>query len=204
MKPKIILFGGTFDPVHIGHVKVARSALKQIGADKLIFIPANRSPHKKNSPRATPKQRYEMIELAVRKYDNIEISDCEFKRQGPSYSFDTVMYFLEKYDRNCDLYLLVGADAIKDLCKWYRIKDLIDNCFLSVMRRGGEKPPDFTGLENKLGHNRRRKLEKNTVNTPSIEISSTEIRKRVAQGMDISDVVCPEVAEYIKKHDLYR
>lgn len=204
MKKKIILFGGTFDPIHNGHIQVACSAMKEICADQLIFIPAKRSPHKKDLPVASDKDRLEMITLAIAAREDLSVSDCEFHRSQPSYTLDTVMYFKKHYGQDSELYWLVGADVLKDLCSWHKICDLIDQCNLSVMRRGGVELPQFWRLEPILGKDRVSKLKSNVISTPLIEISSTEIRSRLASSQDLSDMLDEKVIDYIFNHGLYR
>ena len=204
MQQKIILFGGTFDPIHNGHIRVAGAAANEIGARRVIFIPARRSPHKKNVPSADQNHRLKMISLAIENYEKFEVSDCEFQRNEPSYTLDTVMYFKNLFPEPSEFYWLVGADAVGELVKWYRISDLIDSCFLSFMPRGSGEKLDFSGFDQIIGIKRRKKLEKYKLNTPLIEISSTEIRKRIAESGDLSMMLDPKVADYIQENGLYR
>jgi nicotinate-nucleotide adenylyltransferase len=203
MKQKIILFGGTFDPIHIGHIKVACASMKEIGADRVIFVPARRSPHKKHQPLADQRQRFDMISLAIQNDSQFEVSDCEFARKEPSYTLDTVMDFKKRFGEDLEIYWLLGADAVAELSQWYRVCDLIDNCYLSFMRRGGLEDVDFSGLEKKIGKNRKKKLEEHTIKTPLIEISSTEIRQRIAESGDLSMMLDQKVADYIADNGLY-
>jgi len=203
MKQKIILFGGTFDPIHNGHIQVVRSAAEQIGAQRVIFIPARRSPLKNQLPSANQSQRVDMISLAIEKYDGFEVNDCEFKRKEPSYTLDTVLYFKKLLPDQSKLYWLVGSDVVTELCNWYRISDLIDNCYLSFMRRGGMEELDFSGFDEKIGEKRRKKLQKHALNTPLIEISSTDIRQRISESGDLTMMLDPKVADYIVENGLY-
>ena len=203
MKQKIILFGGTFDPIHTGHIKVARASMNQIGAERVIFVPARRSPHKKSHPSADQRQRFEMICLAIENDEQFEVSDCEFARKEPSYTLDTVMYFKNRFGDDSDIYWLIGADAVSELSQWYKVCDLIDNCYLSVMRRGGLGEVDFSGLEKKIGEDRKKKLEEYAISTPLIEMSSTEIRQRIAKSGDLSLMLDQKVADYIADNGLY-
>jgi len=203
MNNKVILFGGTFDPIHYGHVRVAQSALEQLGADEIVLIPARRSPHKKSFPMADGPARVEMISLAIVGEKTFRVSDCELKRSGPSYTLDTIRYFRAEYGRSAGIFWLVGADAVKDLAGWYRIGELIDECNLCVMFRAGFERPDFSSLAGVLGRRRVEKLEQNVIRTPLIDINSTEIRRKLACGADVSDMLEPKVLEYIKKKGLY-
>jgi len=200
---KITLFGGTFDPIHLGHTAVAASAGEHIGADKVIFVPAKRSPLKAIFPQACDEDRLAMISLAIAGNSNFEISEYELKKQGPSYTLETVRYFQSQTEDKAAIYWLMGADSLEELPHWYGVTELIDECNLSVMYRGGIAPPDFTRFETIWGKQRVEKLQRNIIATPLIDISSTEIRKRLSTGHDISGMVNPKVLQYIREQGLY-
>jgi nicotinate-nucleotide adenylyltransferase len=192
---KIILFGGTFDPIHNGHLAVAKSASQQIGASKVIFIPARRSPHKHLKPFATDDDRLTMLRLAIGSDNLFDASAIELNRGEPSYTIDTIRLLKQKMGEDCVFYWLLGADMLKDLMKWHKIGELMNECNICVMNRGGFDRPNFNGLPEKL--------RQNQIQTPLIDISSTEIRKRVADEQNISELVPPEVLAYIQKRKLY-
>jgi nicotinate-nucleotide adenylyltransferase len=204
MSNKVILFGGTFDPIHYGHLRVVECACEQIGAQEVVLIPAHRSPHKKFHPVANGASRIEMMSLAIADKTRFRVSDCELKRAEPSYTLETVRHFCAEYGGEVEICWLVGADAVKDLAGWYRIAELIDECNLCVMFRAGFKRLDFGGLVGVIGPVRVAKLERNVVQTPLIDISSTEIRRKLACGDDVSDMLEPKVLAYIQKNGLYR
>ena len=201
---KLVLFGGTFDPVHLGHIIVAEHAAKILRADEVIFIPAKRSPHKKVFPNATDACRYEMVKLAIEGIKIFCVSDLELTRPDPSYTIDTVEEFIRKYEDSVDIYWLIGADAVEELDKWHKIEELVDKCSICVMYRAGFDRPDLKTLQGVLSPDRIKKLEQNEISTPLIDISSTEIRSRLALGGDISHLVDKKVLSYILKHGLYR
>jgi len=203
MKRKIILFGGSFDPIHNGHTIVARFAINYIGADGLVFVPAQRSPHKRVWPEANAADRLSMIELAIGDEKAMCVSDCELKRDPPSYTIDTVRYFRDQYGPEAELYWLVGADVLKDLPRWYRIKDLLDECNLCLMLRPGFDKFQLNEFINVFGQVRVNNLKQNIIPNPLIDISSTEIRQRILTGGDVPEMVHPAVLEYIRKHGLY-
>ena len=203
-KKKVILFGGTFDPVHLGHTTVANYVCNYIDAEKTIFIPAKRSVLKDFAPKANDLQRYEMLSLAIADNDKFELSDYEIKKTKPSFTLDTVKYFKTKFNRQYDLYWLIGADAINDFPLWYKVEELIDTCNLCVIYRAGFAKPDFSSFKKQWGTQRFEKMQKNIIETPLIDISSTEIRKLSAQNKDVDDLLNPSVAKYIKKYNLYR
>jgi len=204
VKRKIALFGGTFDPVHLGHTTVAADAAEYIGAEKIVFIPAKRSPLKGFFPKASDNDRLAMMALAIADNENFQLSDCELKQPEPSYTLETVRQFQADYGSGASIYWLVGADSIDELPLWYGIVELIDECNLSVMYRAGCKPPDFAKFTAVWGPGRVEKLQRNVIQTSLIDISSTEIRNRLAAGRDVADMLHPDVADYIRKHGLYR
>ena len=198
------MFGGTFDPIHIGHTAVASEAAKSIGAEKLIFIPAKRSPLKGFSPRVNDRDRLEMIALATADEESFEVSDFELKKPAPSYTLKTVEAFQSEFGREVSIYWLIGADAVDDLVYWHRITDLIDTCNLVTMHRAGCEPPDFTKFQAVWGRLRVEKLQQNIVKTPLVDISSTEIRKRLAEGRNASKMLHKAVLGYIRQNGLYQ
>jgi nicotinate-nucleotide adenylyltransferase len=204
LKRKIALFGGTFDPIHLGHITVAGDAAKHIGAEKIIFIPAKRSPLKGFLPRASDNHRLQMISLAIAEQKSFEVSDCELKKPAPSYTLETVREFQAEYGSDTLIHWLMGADSIEDLTYWLGVVELIDTCNLITMYRAGCEPPDFAKFEALWGPKRIEKLQQNIVQTPLIDISSTEIRNRLAAGRDVTDMLHPAVADYIRKHGLYQ
>jgi nicotinate-nucleotide adenylyltransferase len=203
MAEKIILFGGTFDPVHTGHVDVAQAAAKKIGAKKVIFIPARRSPHKNQKPSAPDNDRIAMLQLAIESNSLFQISSVELNRAEPSYTIDTIHQLKQKFGDDCELYWLIGADMLKSLPLWHKIIELMNECSISVMNRGGYEKPDFNSLAGKLDKEYIEKLKKNMIETPFIEISSTEIRQKLADEEDVSKYLHPDVLNYIKKRKLY-
>ena len=204
MKRKIALFGGTFDPIHLGHTIVAADASKHIGAEKIIFIPAKRSPLKGFFPQANDDDRLKMIALAITGEKNFEVNDYELKRPAPSYTLQTVKQFQADYGSETSIYWLIGADSIDDLVHWYRIVELIDICNITTMFRAGCETPNFARFEGLWGRQRVEKLQRNVIQTPLVDISSSEIRNRLAAGNDVSDMLHPAVADYIYKCGLYQ
>jgi len=200
---KVILFGGTFDPIHLGHTGVAQEALEHIGARKVIFIPAKRSPLKTILPKASDEDRLAMIGLAIAGTSHFGLSDCERRKPAPSYTLETVRYFQAEYGEGTSIYWLLGADSIDDLVHWHRVTELIDECNLAVMHRAGCKKPDFARFEALWGPDRAAKLRRNIVPTPLIDISSTQIREKLATGEDVTAMLHPAVADYIAKCHLY-
>ncbi len=200
---RIALFGGSFDPIHRGHAEVARAATEQIQAEKLIFIPAKCSPLKRLSPHASDEDRLNMVTLATAGDTAFEVSDCELRRPAPSFTLDTVRLFQHRCGPDAAIYWLLGADSVKDLVHWYKIEELIDECNLTTMLRAGYAPPDFDRFEPLWGERRIAKLKQNVVQTPLIDVSSTEVRRRLASREDVGAMLHPDVIRYIREHRLY-
>jgi len=203
-KRKIALFGGTFDPIHLGHTRVVAEAARHIGAEKVVFIPARCSPLKGFTPSASDDDRFAMIALAIAGNRSFELSDYELKRPQPGYTLQTVRQFQADYDSQTEIYWLIGADSVEDLPHWYKISELIDGCNLTAMYRAGFEPPDFSKFKALWGPQRVEKLQRNVVETSLIDISSTEIRNKLAAGSDVTSMLHPPVADYIHEHGLYQ
>jgi len=199
-----VLFGGTFDPIHLGHTAVAADAAEKISAERLIFIPAKCSPLKIQTPAASDEDRLTMIKLAIAEHDRFAVSNYELAKPAPSYTLATVRHFQVELGSDTSVYWLLGSDAIDELAKWYKAAELIDECNLCAMFRAGFEPPDFAKFEGIWGRQRVEKLERNIIETPLVDINSTEIRRRLATGEDVSGMLHPAVAEYIRTRQLYQ
>ena len=204
MKEAIIaLFGGSFDPVHVGHTTVAAHAAKCLNAEEIIFIPAKRSPLKSAHPCAADEHRLAMIERAIANQRSFSVSDYELKGPAPSYTLHTVNHFRKLRPTNTIFYWLVGADGVKDLPFWYGIDDLLQACRVAVMYRAGVDPPDFAAFTNLWGKQQTDLLQENVIKTPLIDASSTEIRARLARGDAVDELLDASVLAYIQENGLY-
>ncbi len=201
---RIALFGGSFDPIHIGHTHVAKEALQQLQADRVIFIPAKRSPLKQSSPMASDLHRLNMIHGAIQDVENFEVNDCEFKRAAPSYTLDTIIYLRSTLPKDTELFWLIGADTLHDLPYWYHIDELMEQCHLAILTRGGYKFPNFSQFETLWGLKRAQTLQNHVIKTRMIELSSSEIRTRLRLQQDVSACLHPAVLQYIQQHRLYQ
>ena len=188
---KIGILGGTFDPIHLGHLTLARSAQVQFSLDKVLFIPAYEPPHKRDVPsRASAEDRYEMVRLAIQREPFFEISDLEFKRKGISYSCDTIAE-LEKQYPQAKLYLILGKDAFQDFETWHKALEIREKVQFLVAQRetqGGKEP---------IGIHAERVL------MPLCPIAASGIRETLAGGHLLGDQVPPAVLDYIRDHKLY-
>jgi len=183
---KIGLYGGTFDPIHHGHLILARCAAESLGLARVLFIPNFISPHKLDWTPAPPSLRASMIAAAIAGEPRFEIDDCEILRGGPSYTIDTVSLMKERFG-DAELFLLIGDDNTADLSTWHRIDELGRMVRFVVFTRANARP-----AHPHIAIDRR------------IEISSTEIRARAAAGASIRFLVPEAVREIIERHALYR
>ncbi len=200
---KVILFGGSFDPVHIGHIEILRFVHESIGAARSILIPARRSPLKPNTPAASNSQRFDMLKLAAKEYADFEVSDIEFNLPEPSYSFHTISHFRQVYGCDTALYWLAGADVVRDLHRWYKIEDILHLCEIILACRGGYCKPCETLLRDDSSLSDFAKHRITFLETPLIPISSTEIRQRASQKLPLDRFVHVSVAQYISANKIY-
>jgi nicotinate-nucleotide adenylyltransferase len=202
-KNTIGIFGGTFNPIHIGHLIIAQDALEYFNFLNILFIPCQMPPHKNKLIVAAPEHRLAMLNYALENNPFFQACDIELERGGISYSIDTVKQ-LEKIYPNTDLCFIIGSDTLPELYLWKDIYQLLDMCtFVTLARK------NFTGeLMNEnnlhLKPNYVKMLKKNVITGHSIDISSSDIRHRVAEGMQIKYLVPPEVEMYIAEHNLYK
>jgi nicotinate-nucleotide adenylyltransferase len=200
---RVGLIGGSFDPIHIGHCVLAEEARRQRALDRVIFVPAARSPHKSGEARATPDQRLRMVEAAIAGCPAFEASDVELRRGGISYTIDTVEHLVRDRPGD-DLVFLAGADILSDLPDWHRIDDLLRLLHFAVAGRPGSEENVLASLEARLGRAAVRDLAENRVETPLLEISSSDIRERVREGWSIRHLVPEAVERIIREERLYR
>jgi nicotinate-nucleotide adenylyltransferase len=200
---KIILFGGTFDPVHKGHIKVAMSAAKKICAEKILLVPAKCSPHKTQRPAASKKHRAAMLKLAVAGKKIFKISNLELNRKSPSWTIDTVRQLKRTLGNKNTIHLLIGADILPSLPRWHKIHKLLNECNVCIMHRGGFDEPNIDKLLKHFDRKTAEKLRQNLIKTPLIDISSSQIRQKLSQKQNTAKYLHPKVLNYIKKHKLY-
>ncbi len=183
---KLGLYGGSFDPIHNGHLILARDAMERLELDKVVFLPALISPHKLNRPPSPPEARCEMLAAALKGEDYFEMDICEIEREGPSFTIETVKVYRERYPET-QLYYFIGDDNLPELNSWKEISHLKELVQFVVLSRVGM--PFLSAYPNITRH---------------IEISSTEIRNRVARGQSVRYMVPSQTCTVIKKLGLYR
>lgn len=201
-KPERIgVFGGSFDPVHMGHLTIAQDAVEQLELDRLIFVPAAVPPHKQSHTLADGKHRLEMLRLAAESNPAFEVSDMELKRGGVSYTFETMQQVQAEHP-GAELFFIIGLDSLVELHLWRDIDALLEQCTVVPFARGGENPQDAAD-KIRLSGDWKAKLMKRLIRIHEIEISASEIRMRLAEGLSIRYLVPPEVEMYIFEHGLY-
>ena len=183
------LLGGSFDPVHHGHLIVGQVAREKLGLDALRFVPARQQPFKAGLHGASAEHRAAMLELALAQSSGMTVERAELGRTGPSYTVDTLRELRER-EPGIPLTLLLGADAAGELEAWHRARELPDLARVVVFARPGSAVPESP-------------LISQVIEVPAIEISATEIRRRVREGRPIRYWVPDPVAEYISRHRLY-
>jgi nicotinate-nucleotide adenylyltransferase len=200
MPERIGIFGGTFDPPHLGHLILASEAHVQLKLTRLLWVLTPVPPHKMNRPISSLDDRLAMVKLALKDEPAFELSNIEIERPGPHYTLDTIHVFSNQYP-NADLILLLGGDSLRDLPTWHRPADLVAACHqIGVMRRPGDSI-DMDKLEAKIPD---LKTKVKFVEAPLLEIASSEIRRRAARGLQFRYYLLPAVYQYIQEHNLYR
>jgi nicotinate-nucleotide adenylyltransferase len=197
---KIGVFGGTFDPVHNGHLAIAAKVRTQLALQEVWFVPTGQPWLKAGRTISPWKQRVRMVELAIAGKPYFKVSTLEASRPGPSYTIDT-MVELRKQFKTAELYFIMGWDSLRSLPLWKEAPRLITLCRLVAIPRPGITPPDLTVLEKSIPG-----ISENVVmlDKPNLNISATEIRAKVAQGQPIGKMVPGSVAAFIKKNKLYQ
>lgn len=194
------ILGGTFDPVHIGHLKVAEEVKKRLGLQNVIFVPAGQPWMKSNKTITPVEQRVEMVRLAIAGHPDFELSLSEVNRPGSTYTVQTIREFRRKFGEGAEIYFIIGRDGLWRLPQWRSVGQLIKLCRIAVVPRPGFSLPDMDAMEKQVPG-----LSGSVVllDKPEIDVSATEIRRRVAQGVPWKTMVPAPVAEYIKEHGLY-
>jgi len=195
--------GGSFDPVHSGHLIIAQDAAERFGLTKVIFIPALIPPHKQHVEQADASHRLAMLKLAVDQNPLYTVSDLEIKRGGISYSVDTVSALLAS-DPDAEIVLIIGSDTLIDLENWYKVDHLLELCEVASFLRPGVADLNEICKAVKLPENKKERLLRNVFKTHLIDISSSEIRERVVQGKSIRYLLPEVVEKYIYEHGLYK
>ncbi len=194
---KIGIFGGTFNPPHIGHINAVEQFNKFFCLDKIFIIPSGISPHKSVKGNVNSQDRLNMTKLA---FPNYEVLDFEIKKQGISYTYDTLTYLKEQYT-NAKLYLLIGSDMFMTFDLWYKPMEICSLCSIVVLSRGNN---DFNSIKAQKDFiDLKYSTDVKVLNITPIELSSTELRDEINNKIDINYEIPEKVMEYIKEKGLY-
>jgi len=194
------VLGGTFDPIHIGHLIITEEARLRLGLSQVIFVPAGQ-PWLKEHRNSTPSEhRMEMLRVAIAPNPYFRLSTVDLERPGPSYTVDTLTDLRRELGQEANLYFILGVDAIAQFPRWRQPQKIVELCRLVVAKRPGVKDLDLQSLERSIAGIASRVI---ILDNPLIDISSSEIRKRVAEGKSIHGMVPEAVERYIKEKRLY-
>jgi nicotinate-nucleotide adenylyltransferase len=197
------IFGGSFDPVHNGHLLLAECCREERRLDEVWFLPAAAPPHKLGAVLATPKARLEMLELATSGNEAFRVSALEIDRGGVSYTVETLRA-IHKQDPLAELFLLMGADSLRDLPTWREPGAILELAIPVVVRRAGAAEPDFGPLAGLVLDDRLRTIRASQVVMPLMELSSTDLRQRAGDGRSLRYRIPRAVEKYIETQGLYR
>jgi len=186
------VLGGTFDPVHSGHVLLAQAVLERLPLDRVLFVPAADPPHKRSLV-ASAAHRFEMVRLALEDLDGMAASRAELDRDGPSYTVETLRHFRSHY-ADSELYLIIGADNIADLPTWHDPEGILELATVVSGSRDEQALPQDAKFGSRILR----------VPTPTYDISSTDIRQRLLQGLPVRYLVPEAVERYLATHGLYQ
>lgn len=211
MKNSLIgIFGGTFDPVHMGHIHLIKKIQEQCNLHKIILVPCNCSPFR-TEPLANSQDRFDMLKLATKQIANVVVEDYEISRPTPSYTINTVKYLREKYPKH-SLCVIMGMDVFSSFNRWYKFEEILTNSHLIITNRINYQPK--ISEETKKILKKREILIKEQlqnsqfgliyqIDIAPLSVSATKIRRLVKDGKDIKNLVTPKVLEYIKQKNLY-
>ncbi|MGE0040729.1 MAG: nicotinate-nucleotide adenylyltransferase [Vicinamibacterales bacterium] len=212
MTGRVGILGGTFDPIHVGHLAAGRAAAGQLGLERLLVMPSRRPPHRPDSPAASGYHRFAMAAIAVAGETGFEASDLELGRDGPSYTFDTLGVLAAAGHEPSRLFFITGADAFADIASWSRYPGVLDLAhFVAVARPGTalgdlrRRLPDLVPRMTTpaaLGAGTRPAII--LLEAPTPDVSSTEVRRRAGAGEPIAPLLPAGVAAHITRHGLYR
>ncbi|MBI3945795.1 MAG: nicotinate-nucleotide adenylyltransferase [Armatimonadetes bacterium] len=195
---RIAVMGGTFDPVHTGHLVVAEEARARFALDQVIFVPAAVPPHKQRADISSGEDRYAMVLLATASNPFFAVSRIELQRPGPSYTIDTIREFRAAFGPEAALYFITGADAVLEILTWHHPEAIIRECrFIAAARPGY----DLQQMTRRLPKHFQAAID--TLVAPGVDVSSSEIRRRVREGVPIRYLTPEPVEDYIRKNNLY-
>ena len=198
------VIGGTFDPIHFGHLVIAEEVYATLKLAEMVFVPAGQPPHKPEQVVTPAQDRLAMLQLAIASNPHFTISMVDLERPGPSYTVETLRLLREQWGEQTTIYFVIGRDSLEDLLDWYDPLGILEQLdYLVAVKRPGytEEKGYIERLEERLPGIRQRLI---IMSAPQLEISATELRQRVAEGRPIKYQVPEVVEQYILQHGLYR
>ena len=199
---KIGILGGTFDPVHYGHIALAEDAVREAGLHEVVMIPARIQPFKQDREYASGEDRFNMLALAAGKDDHITVSKYELQQESISYTYLTLRHMQEFFGEDTRLYFITGTDSFLKIDTWMNAEELLSNYAYIIGTRPGYRQDEYRNALQRI--TAAYGTEVISMNRTELGISATQIRQMVADGKSISDLVPPEVERYIREHGLYR
>lgn len=194
---RIGIFGGTFDPVHLAHLILAEQCREQLNLDEVWFVPAGEPPHKLAFPRSAATHRRAMVEFAIAGHASFRLSDIELQRSGPSYTVDTLEALHQDFPEH-QWWLLMGADSLRDFLTWRAPDRIVNLARIAAVNRGPNHEFDTRSFIARFG------ARLDVVNMPVVDLSASDIRRRVREGLSIRFLVPRAVEVYIQQHGLYQ
>jgi nicotinate-nucleotide adenylyltransferase len=199
---KIGILGGTFDPVHYGHIALAEDAVREAGLHEVVMIPARIQPFKQDREYASGEDRFNMLALAAGKDDHITVSKYELQQESISYTYLTLRHMQEFFGKDTRLYFITGTDSFLKIDTWMNAEELLNNYSYIIGTRPGYRQDEYQEALRRITS--AYGTEVISMNKTELDISATQIRQMVAEGKPINDLVPPEVERYIREHGLYR
>ena len=187
---RIGFLGGTFNPVHIGHLAAAQAAKEALRLERVIFVPSHLPPHKTSRGVVAARHRFQMVRLATRGNPDLKVSDYEVRKRGKTYTIDTLEHFQKQFPSSTAFFFIIGEDMLDGLQKWRQIGDILKLVRFAVVGRPGYQK-------------RKPKIPCRPVSMPGIDISSTDLRRRMRQGKTVKYLIPGSVEDYIRRHGLY-
>ena len=200
LSEKVAMYGGSFNPIHKGHIQLAEYFVKELNLDRLLIVPDRTPPHKSDKAMVSPLHRYNMCKIAVQNFPKIEVSDIEINRTGKSYTVDTLRQLKSLYPK-AQLFLIMGEDMFLSLHTWREYREIFNTAIICAL------PREHDNLSPILHYAKQYEAEKLRFivsDAKVVQISSTEIRESIRQGLPLSDMLEEKVAEYIVQYSLYR
>jgi nicotinate-nucleotide adenylyltransferase len=198
------LFGGTFDPIHHGHLIAARAVAERLGFQRVVLVPSAQPPHKRGRELTPAADRLAMCGLAISGEPLFEVSDLEIRRPGLSFTILTIEAFRAQVGPDVPLAWIIGGDSLPELHTWYRAGELVEACRIVTAVRPGHETSDLQGLRRVLSAGQIERLLSDVITTPRIDISSTDVRGRLRDGRSVRYLVPDAVIDYAAARDLYR